>query len=102
MSSTVYEKVRSNPKFHDLCTRRTRFAWILSVIMLAIYFGFIAVIAFSPSLFGIPISDKGITTIGIPIGIGVIVSAFVLTGIYVARANSEYDDLTRQIVEESR
>jgi len=102
VSGNVYDKVRANPKFQALCERRTRFAWFLSIIMLAIYFGFIAVIAFAPSLFGIPLSEGRVTTLGIPIGIGVIVSAFVLTGIYVARANSEYDDLTRQIVEESR
>jgi uncharacterized membrane protein (DUF485 family) len=30
------------------------------------------------------------------------VAAFVLTGIYVRRANSEFDSLTRQIIEEAR
>ena len=39
------------------------------------------------------------TTVGIPVGIGVIVSAFVLTGIYVARANTTFDDLTKEIIE---
>ena len=39
------------------------------------------------------------TTVGIPIGVAVIVAAFVLTGIYVRRANAEFDTLTRQIVE---
>jgi uncharacterized membrane protein (DUF485 family) len=43
-----------------------------------------------------------VTTIGIPIGLGVIVSALVLTGIYVLKANARYDELTRQIVEESK
>jgi len=41
----------------------------------------------------------GVTTIGIPIGLFVIVSAFVLTGIYVNKANSKYDALIRRIVE---
>jgi uncharacterized membrane protein (DUF485 family) len=44
----------------------------------------------------------GVTTIGIPIGLFVIVSAFVLTGIYVSKANSKYDALIRRIVEEKR
>jgi uncharacterized membrane protein (DUF485 family) len=43
-----------------------------------------------------------VMTIGLPIGLFVIVSAFVLVGIYVRRANSTYDSLTRDIVEESR
>ena len=37
-------------------------------------------------------------TIGIPIGLFVIVSAFLLTAIYVSKANSKYDALIRQIV----
>jgi uncharacterized membrane protein (DUF485 family) len=38
-----------------------------------------------------------VTTVGIPVGVGVIISAFVLTGIYVRRANGEFDELTRRI-----
>jgi uncharacterized membrane protein (DUF485 family) len=41
-------------------------------------------------------------TIGLPVGLFVIVSAFVLVGIYVRKANATYDSLTRAIVEESR
>jgi uncharacterized membrane protein (DUF485 family) len=44
----------------------------------------------------------GVVTLGIPIGVFIIVAAFVLTGIYVRRANSEFDSLTRQIIEEAR
>ncbi len=40
------------------------------------------------------------TTICIPLGISVIVSAFVLCGIYVWRANGEFDRLTREVMEE--
>ena len=40
------------------------------------------------------------TTLGIPIGMAVIVFTVVITGIYVRRANSEYDALTQQILAE--
>jgi len=43
-----------------------------------------------------------VTTIGIPIGLAVIVLAFALTGIYVSKANSSYDVLIRKIVEGNR
>ena len=69
--------------------------------MLAIYFGFIFIIAFAPKTLGTPIGS-GVTTIGIPLGLFVIVSAFVLTGIYVRRANTEFDAITRQIIEEAK
>jgi hypothetical protein len=42
----------------------------------------------------------GVTTIGVPIGMGVIIFTIVITGIYVRRANGEYDRLTREILED--
>ena len=76
------------------------FGWTLSLIMLVIYFGFILLVAYAPKFLGIQLGT-GVTTIGIPIGLFVIVSAFVLTGIYVSKANSKYDTLIRRIVERS-
>ena len=38
--------------------------------------------------------------IGIPIGMGVIVFTIVITGIYVRRANDEFDRLTKEIMQE--
>jgi uncharacterized membrane protein (DUF485 family) len=67
--------------------------------MLVIYFGFVLTIAFDPAFLGTPLSAGSVTTIGIPIGIGVIISAFVLTGIYVRRANGEFDELSNRIKE---
>ena len=81
-------RIRHEPLFRELVDKRTRFAWQLSAAMLVIYFGFIAVIAFAPKVLGMPIGG-GVITVGIPVGLFVIVSAFVLTGIYVARANSD-------------
>ena len=60
----------------------------------------VAMVAYAPRFLGIPLGT-GVTTIGIPIGLFVIVSAFVLTGIYVNKANSKYDTLIRRIVEGS-
>ncbi|MCJ7764724.1 MAG: DUF485 domain-containing protein, partial [Thiovulaceae bacterium] len=54
-------------------------------------------IAFEPSLLGTPLGDDTVTTVGIPIGMAIIVFAFVLTGVYVRRANTEFDQLTAKI-----
>lgn len=94
-------KILANPKFHELVKKRTTFAWTLSVIMLAIYFGFILLIAYGKSFLGSSLSG-GVTTVGFPIGVGVILSAIALTGVYVRRANGEFDELNRQIIEEAR
>jgi uncharacterized membrane protein (DUF485 family) len=61
-----------------------------------VYYAFILFIAFSPETLGASLSG-GMTTVGIPVGIAIIVFAFVLTGIYVKRANSEFDDLSNKV-----
>lgn len=68
--------------------------------MLAIYFGYILLIAFDRSFLARPIGG-GTTTLGIPIGIGVIVSGILLTWIYVARANRRFDALTRELLRDA-
>lgn len=97
MSAPSNDQVKNDPLFHELVTKRARFAWTLTFAMLAIYFGFILIIAFAPTSLATRIGS-GVTTVGIPLGLAVIVSAFTLTGIYVRRANSEFDSLTQQIV----
>jgi uncharacterized membrane protein (DUF485 family) len=101
MAAQGFEIIQRNPKYQELVRTRSSFGWTLTAIMLIIYFGFILLIAYEPKFLGTPIGS-GVMTIGIPIGVAVIVSAFVLVGIYVARANATYDNLTREIVEESR
>jgi uncharacterized membrane protein (DUF485 family) len=101
MSNAAEEDVRrihSDPLFQELVRRRARLAWSLTVLMVVIYFGFIIAIAYDKALLSQPLAG-GVTTLGIPVGIGVIFAAFALTGIYVARANSTFDDLTRKLRE---
>lgn len=97
MRQDMVDRVKNDPDFLKLVRVRSRFAWTLTIIMLVIYFGFVLTIAFDPSILGTPLSEGSVTTVGIPVGIAVIVSAFLLTGIYVRRANSEFDELTHRI-----
>jgi uncharacterized membrane protein (DUF485 family) len=99
MSPEEMKRIRSHPAYEELVRKRTKFGIVLSIIMLVIYFGFVLLVAFDKALLATPISN-GVTTLGIPLGVFVIVSAFILTGIYVRRANSEFDALTRQISED--
>jgi len=99
MGDTDISRIRREPLFRELVDKRKHFAWALSAAMLVIYFGFILVIAFAPKVLGTPIGG-GVMTVGIPVGLFVIVSAFVLTGIYAHRANSQFDVLTHRIMEQ--
>jgi uncharacterized membrane protein (DUF485 family) len=99
MASQDYNQVLRSPRFQELVRERTRFAWTLSIVMLVIYFGFILLVAFAKPLLATKIGD-GVTSLGIILGLGVILSAFVLTGIYVQRANSRFDEMTRHLTRE--
>ena len=100
MSDPIVDRIEANPKYHELKRKRSAFGWMLTILMLVVYFGYIALIAFNKPFLAQPIGN-GVTTIGIPIGLGVIVFTIIITGIYVRRANSEFDALTRQILEEA-
>ncbi len=100
MQQDLVHAIRSNPKYHELVSKRSKFAWTLAAAMLVIYYGFILIIAFNKAFLAQPLWTGSVTTVGIPVGIGVILSAFVLTGIYVFRANAEFDRLTNEIKEE--
>ncbi len=99
MTDESHLRVLNNPHFQELVRRRSGFAWTLSIIMLVIYFGFIALIAFDKSLLAMRIG-AGVTTLGIVLGLVVIVAAFLLTGIYVRRANGEFDEMTERLKKE--
>jgi uncharacterized membrane protein (DUF485 family) len=94
-------RIKQDPNYQELVRRRSSLGWALSLAMLAIYFGFILLVAYAPKFLGTPLGT-GVMTIGLPIGLTVIVLAFVLTGIYVSKANSSYDALIRKIVEGSQ
>ena len=101
MSSDIAKKVRANPKFAELVHRRTKLATTLTIAMLVVYYGFVLLVAYAKPFLATPIG-AGLTTIGVTLGVGVILAAFVLTGIYVAKANKDFDTLTAQIVEETK
>ena len=42
-----------------------------------------------------------VTSIGIPMGVGVIILTILITNIYVRRANSEFDTLNGEIISEA-
>jgi uncharacterized membrane protein (DUF485 family) len=89
-------RIESDPNYHKLVSERKSLGWTLAIITLIMYYGYIAIVAFIPSLIAIPLF--GSITVGIALGVAIILASILLTGIYVMRANAEYDDLTAAIV----
>lgn len=92
-------KILNDPGYQKLVRTRSRYSWTMTLIMLVVYFGYILLVAFNKDFLAQPVGS-GVTTLSIPVGIGVIVFTVVLTGIYVRRANSEFDKMTDKIVKE--
>lgn len=99
MDARQLETIQNHPDFIRLTSGRARLGWSLTLVMLAIYFGFILLLAFSPATLGTPFG-AGVMTVGIPMGVAVIVSAVLLTGIYVHRANRDLDPLNERVRKE--
>jgi len=97
MKPEYVDIIKNNPSYKELVKKRTSFSLKLTAAMLIVYFSFILTIAFEPSLLSTPLYDGAVTTIGIPLGVFVIIFAFVLTGIYTSKANGEFDTLSKKI-----
>ena len=97
MYADIYDQIKADPEFAALVKKRRKFSLILTSIMLVVYFGFILTIAYAPSIFAATLYKGSVTTWGIPVGIGVIFIAFILTGIYVKKANKEFDTILNRL-----
>lgn len=97
MDGNLASRIANDPKYRELERKRSRFGWTLTVLMLVVYYGFILLVAFGKPFLSQRIGE-GVMTVGIPIGLGVIVFTILITGLYVYRANSEFDDLADQVV----
>jgi uncharacterized membrane protein (DUF485 family) len=100
MTDPIVARIEANPKYHELRSKRSSFGWMMTVLMMVVYYGYIALIAFNKPFLAQPIGS-GVTTLGIPIGMGVIIFTIVITGIYVRRANNEFDALTAEILKDA-
>ena len=93
MDDKLVQKIASDPRYQQLKARRTSFGMWLTLAMLVVYYGFILLVAFNKPLLATRLGE-GVTTVGMPLGLGVILFTILITGIYVKRANSEFDKLS--------
>jgi uncharacterized membrane protein (DUF485 family) len=96
MDDDLVQRIAAHPDYIALKAKRSRFGWTLAVMMLIVYYGFILLVAFNKPFLAQRLGD-GVMTIGMPIGLGVILFTVIITVIYVRRANAEYDTLAERI-----
>lgn len=86
---TPESRILDDPGFRALAREHHRVAGVLTAITLAVYYGFVFLLAFDPAWFGRKVTER--IPLGIPVGIGVIVISCALTGVYVLWANRRHD-----------
>ena len=92
--------VLQSPEFKALVRSKWTVSIVLTLALFVLYYGYILLIAYDKPFLA---SKVGVvTTLGIPVGIGVIVLAWVLTAIYVAWANTRHDDQVRKLRDRAR
>lgn len=96
MDKDLVKKIKSNPKYNELVSKRNSFSLKLSLFILVMFYSFVLVIAFNKELLAIKIGE-GVMTVAYPVGAAIIVISFITTLIYVTRANTEFEDLEMAI-----
>ncbi len=85
----------SDARLRVLAAQRWRIALTLTAVMIALYFGFIALIAYDRPLLATLVAPG--LTLGILLGALVIVVSWLLTYGYVRWANTRYDPALRAL-----
>ena len=96
MEASLVQRIKSDPNYQKLVAIRSAYGWVMTALVLLVFYGFILLVAFGRNLLAARIGS-GVMTWGIPIGLFVIVFTVAITGIYVHRANGEFDELTARI-----
>jgi len=99
MEDQLVKTILANPNYQKLLKARTAYGWWFTLLVMVVYYGFILLIAFDKELLSAKLGE-GVMTVGMPVGLFVILFTVIITGIYVRRANSEFDDLTAKIKQE--
>ncbi len=97
MSQQISNNIASDPRFLKFVAKRNSYSVIMTILGAVAYYGFILLVAFNKEFLGQKMG-AGVTTVGVPIGVGVIVFTIIITWIYVRRANSEFDDEANEII----
>jgi uncharacterized membrane protein (DUF485 family) len=97
----IVARIEANPKYHELVRKRSSYSIIMSILMIIAYYGYILLIAFNKEWLGTPLTPNVVTTIGIPLGVGVIIFTIVITNVYVRKANTEFDDMSAEVIREA-
>jgi len=100
MPKSTHEMLES-PDFKRLVRGKWTIAIVLTIVLFIVYYGYILLIAFDKEWLATKLGAGYVTSIGIPMGVGVIIFTVIITTIYVRRANTEFDSEAAQVLKEA-
>jgi uncharacterized membrane protein (DUF485 family) len=95
------QEIIRDPRFQNLASARARLRWSLSIVTLIMFFGFIALISTAKSALGVAVAGSSIP-LGLLLAMSMCVVVVMLTGFYVYRSNSRFDELANLLNREFR
>jgi uncharacterized membrane protein (DUF485 family) len=101
MAADVVERIQNNPKFLKMVSTRNTYSIIMTIMMMVVYFGYILLIAFNKPFLATKVAEGAVMSVGIPMGLGVLVFTIIITAIYVRKANTEFDAMKDEVVQEA-
>ena len=78
MVDELAARVEANPKYHKLVSMRSSYSIIMTLLVMVVYYGYILLVAFNKEWLATKIGAGMVTSIGIPLGVGVIGSGAAL------------------------
>lgn len=99
MDDKQVRQILDNPKFQRMVAQKSTLSWTLALIMLVAYVGFMLLVGYNKA-FLMSSFNGGVTTWGIPLGIGIIVLSFLLCAIYSYITNHVLDQLSQDALNE--
>lgn len=83
-------RIAADPRYLALVRDRQRFSWLLTAITVIVYSAFISLIAFDKPLMARPIGSGSIS-LAVILGAAMLIGTVAICGVYVRRANGEFD-----------
>lgn len=99
MDEAQVDRILHNPKFKEMVAKKRNLSWTLTAIMLIVYVGFMLLVGYNKEFLLSSISG-GVTTWGIPLGLGIIVLSFILCAVYSYITNNKLDRLNEEAMRE--
>lgn len=101
MSQQISNNIASDPKFLKFVAKRNTYSIIMTILGALAYYGFILLVAYNPAFLAQKLGAGMTASVGVPLGVGVIVFTIIITWIFVRRSNTEFDEEAAAILKEA-